>query len=287
MTFMQGPPPAQSELTPDLARAIVSRAEQISGIRIDAGKLEFVRLRVGRRLVALGLDSFRVYHDFLARDSGGEEVRHLVEALTTHTTSFFREQRHYDWLEEEGIDCLLEGRDRSPFVVWSAATSIGAELWSAGMILAERNAAGRPPADWQLIGTDISERILQRAVTATYSEEEIPGISPARAGRFLLRSRKLRDRNGFPVYRIAPDLRARARFQKANLQDLKDLANFTADIVFLRNVLIYFDEEGRDRVVSNVASRLRPGGILFTGHAEALGSHPAFETLRPTIYRKV
>ena len=79
----------------------------------------------------------------------------------------------------------------------------------------------------------------------------------------------------------------RARFQKANLQDLKDLANFTADIVFLRNVLIYFDEEGRDRVVSNVASRLRPGGILFTGHAEALGSHPAFETLRPTIYRKV
>ena len=235
----------------------------------------------------MGVNSFEGYLQVLSRDSGGEEVRHLVEALTTHTTSFFREQRHYEWLAESGIDQLLAGRDRGPFVVWSAATSIGAELWSAGMVFAERTAQGRAPMDWQLYGTDISERILQRAATATYSEEEISGISSARAERFLLRSRKLRDRNGSPIYRISPELRARARFQKVNLQDLKGLAPFQADIAFLRNVLIYFDAEGRDRVVSNVASRLRPGGVLFTGHAEALGPHPALETVRPTIYRKL
>ena len=280
-------PAAQSELTPDLARAIVARAEQISGIRIDAAKLEFVRLRVGRRLAALSLDSFEGYLQVLSHDSAGEEVRHLVEALTTHTTSFFREHRHYDWLEQEGIDRLLEGRDRGPFVVWSAAASIGAELWSAGMILAERNDKGHGPTDWQLIGTDISERILQRATAATFAEDEITGITPSRAARFLLRSRKLRDRNGCPIYRIAPDLRARARFQRVNLQDLKGLAPFSADIAFLRNVLIYFDEDGRNRVASNVAGRLRPGGILFTGHAEPLGPHPMLETVRPTIYRKV
>ena len=287
MAASQGQPPAQTELTPDLARAILSRAEQVSGLRIDSQKLEFVRLRVGRRLSALGLESFEGYHRYLAGDAAGDEVRHLVEALTTHTTSFFREQRHYDWLEQDGIDALLNTRDSGPFVAWSAAASIGAELWSAGMILAERNGRGRGPSDWQLIGTDISERILQRASTATYSEDEITGISPVRAERFLLRSRKLRDRNGAPIYRIAPDLRARARFHKANLQDLTGLPAFTADVAFLRNVLIYFDDEGRDRVVTNVAQRLRPGGILFTGHAEPLGPHPALETLRPTIYRKV
>ena len=286
MTLMTGQLPTHSELTPDLARAILARAEQISGIRIDAAKLEFVRLRVGRRLAALGLDTFEGYNQFLAGDAG-DEVRHLVEALTTHTTSFFREMHHYDWLVREGINGLLAGRDRSPFVIWSAAASTGAELWSAGMIMAERNAQGRAPSDWQLIGTDISERILTRAATATYSEEEISGISTERAERFLLRSRNLRDHGGRPIYRISPDLRARARFSKVNLQDLQGLKAFTADVAFLRNVLIYFDVEGRERVVSNVVSRLRPGGILFTGHAEALGSHPSLEPVRPTIYRKV
>lgn len=278
--------PTQSELAPDLARAIVTRAEQVSGIRIDAGKLEFVRLRVGRRLSALGLDSFEDYNQFLARDPG-DEVRHLVEALTTHTTSFFREMHHYDWLAREGIDGLLAGRDRSAFVIWSAAASTGAELWSAGMLLAERNRHGAGPTDWQLVGTDISERILTRAATATYSEEEIAGISPERAGRFLMRSRNLRDHGGRPIYRIAPDLRARATFCKANLQDLQGLRPFTADVAFLRNVLIYFDDQGRDRVVKNVIGRLRKGGILFTGHAEALGTHPLLEPIRPTVYRKV
>lgn len=276
-----------TDLTPELARAILSRAERVSGLCIDAEKLDFVRLRVGRRLSALGLESFEQYHQLLAGDAAGDEVRHLVEALTTHTTSFFREKRQYDWLEREGVDILLDNRPSGPFQIWSAAASIGAELWSAGMLLADRNGQGQSPSEWCLLGTDISGRILQRASTATYSEEEITGISPARAERYLLRSRRLRDHNDRPIYRIAPQLRARARFQKANLQDLAGLPSFSADIVFLRNVLIYFDESGCARVVDNVVRRLRPGGVLLTGHAEALPPHRHLEAVQPNIYRKV
>ena len=287
MTLVSDIAPSPSDLTPDLARAIISRAEKVSGICIDAQKLEFVRLRVGRRLTALGLESFEAYHQKLTGDAVGDEVRHLVEALTTHTTSFFRESRQYDWLEREGFDQLLSNRPSGPFLVWSAAASMGAELWSAGMLLADRNGQGKAPSDWHLVGTDISERILQRATTATYSEEEISGITPQRAERYLMRSRRLRDHNDRPIYRIVPQLRARARFQKANLQDLAGLSAFSADVIFLRNVLIYFDEAGCDRVIKNVVSRLRPGGVLLTGHAEALPPYPNLEVIQPNIYRKV
>ena len=276
----------QPTITPDLARAIVGRAERISGVRVDADKTDFVRLRVGRRLRALGMDDFAAYLALLERDDG-TEVKHLVESLTTHTTSFFRERLQYDWLEREGLDLLDQDTRAGPVVVWSAAASLGAELWSAGMLLQERNDTGKGPLRWQLIGTDISSRILARAESATYTEDEINGLSQDRRERFLLRSKRNLDANIRPVYRISQDLRRNARFEQANLQRLNELAPFTADIAFLRNVLIYFSEEDQTRVVEAVISRIRPGGVLLTGHAETLKRPPGLETVRPTIYRKV
>ncbi len=275
-----------ASLTPALAQAIASRAERVSGVQVDPTKTDFVRLRVSKRLRALGLPDFEAYLKFLETDLSGVETQHLVEALTTHTTSFFREEHQYSWLETEGIDLLMDNRPRSQFVVWSAAASLGVELWSAGMLLMERGDRAKGPSDWKLIGTDISARVLRRAEAATYVQDEITGLSSERVQRFLLRSRKLRDGNGRPYYRVIPGLRCRAQFETANLQELDRLTSFSADIAFLRNVLIYFSPDAQAHVVNSVISRLRPGGLLLTGHAEALGPHPKLKQLRPSIYRK-
>jgi chemotaxis protein methyltransferase CheR len=278
--------PSGLPLSRDAAAAISALVERGAGLHLDPAKTDFIAFRVGRRLRELGLSDFDAYLARVEADASGAEVRHLVEALTTHTTSFFREAHQYRWLDETGLDMLAETA-RGPLRVWSAAASIGAELWSAAMLLAERAGRGRGPTRWELLGTDVSARVLARAKRAVYTEEETAGLSPERRTRHLMRARRLTDASGRPLWRVVPELRAQARFAQANLQDLGDLPDFAADVAFLRNVLIYFAPEAQARVVDGVARRLRPGGILFTGHAEAIGQHPALEPLRPSIYRKV
>lgn len=278
--------PAGPPLPRDAAEAISALVERGAGLHLDPAKTDFIAFRVGRRLRELGLTDFHAYLARLEADASGAELRHLVEALTTHTTSFFREAHQYAWLDETGLDLLAETA-RGPLRAWSAAASIGAELWSTAILLAERAARGQGPTRWELLGTDVSARVLARAERAVYTEEEIAGLSPARRARYLMRARRFTDAGGRPLWRVVPELRAQARFARANLQELGELPDFAADLVFLRNVLIYFAPAAQARVVEGVARRLRPGGILFTGHAEAIGPHPALAPLRPSIYRKV
>ncbi len=287
MTFAAPAFHTQPDLSPDVARLILSQAETASGIRVDAEKTDFVRLRVAGRLQALGLEDFQSYNLYLSADTTGAELRHLVEALTTHTTSFFRETRHYDWLDQTGLDQLATARRGETLTIWSAAASLGAELYSAGMLMLERRESGRPTPPWQMIGTDISDRILKRARSATYTNDEVSGLSPERMRRFALRSRRQLGRHAGPLYRLVPELREKAVFRQANLQTLQGLDSFTADIAFLRNVLIYFTPEGQKTVVRNVVSRLRPGGYLFTGHAEPLADTTGMQQVQSTIYQKL
>ncbi len=278
--------PSGPPLSPEAAAAISALVERCAGLHLDPAKTDFITFRVGRRLRELGLADYHTYLGRLEADASGAELRHLVEALTTHTTSFFREAHQYAWLDETGLD-MLARTARGPLRVWSAAASIGAELWSTAILLAERAARGQGPTRWELLGTDVSARVLARAERAIYTEEEIAGLSQGRRARHLMRARRFTDAGGRPLWRVVPELRAQARFVRANLQELDTLPDFAADVVFLRNVLIYFAPETRARVVDGVARRLRPGGILFTGHAEAIGEHPALAPLRPSIYRKV
>lgn len=171
-----------------------------------------------------------------------------VESLATHTTSFFREPAHYDWLESTGLQSVLSygaGRAHS-LTVWSAACSSGQELWSAGMVLEELSAQVQGGLRWNLVGSDISASIVRRASQAVYTSADLSGLSQARRSRFLMRSRKgARIAPAQRVYRIVPELRERASFVQANLiQDLtRDIP--LADVVFLRNVLIYFSPPDR------------------------------------------
>jgi chemotaxis protein methyltransferase CheR len=287
-----GGPPAASvaaerAITPAQCRFFVGLARATARLNLDPAKTDFLQLRLSRRLRALGLSDFDAYEALLRDEPDGAEALCLVEALTTHTTSFFRESAQFDWLAGRGLDALTQagaGFER-PLILWSAACSTGAELWSAGMVLAD--AAARPGGlrRFKLFGTDVSRPILRKAASATYDEDEIAGVSADRRVRHLLRSRAPA-RDGRRFYRIAPELRERASFAVANLADEASLPPLAADVVFLRNVLIYFDAPTQAAIVQSVSRRIRQGGCLLTGHAEALTAQPGLRAIGPSIYRK-
>ncbi|MFT6222366.1 MAG: chemotaxis protein methyltransferase CheR [Paracoccaceae bacterium] len=280
---------SQLDITERQSRAIVERAKVVSGIQIDADKTDFIRLRLSKRVRELGMLGFDEYITRLKADASGAEMRYVVEALATHTTSFFREKHQYDWFEKEGLAMLAQdggGLDR-PLVLWSAASSTGVELWSAGMLLAEAALKSSAHSKFQLIGTDISRKILVKAKSATYTQDEITGIDAGRRSRFLMKSKQNLDQRCRPLYRIVPELRQKAAFEYCNLQEVPALRPFQADLVFLRNVLIYFDHEAQQSVLDSVIERLRPGGVLLTGHAEAVAKRSTLRSIGPSTYQKV
>lgn len=275
------------KIDPDQARILVNAVYRLGGISVAAEKIDFLEHRINRLLRETGVQSLSAYINEVRQAPSGQAALRLVEALTTHTTSFFRERAHYDWLETKGLPALLAlgaGRDR-PLKVWSAACSTGAELWSAGMIVDSFARAQDRNLRWELVGTDVSRKILATAAQATFEAEDIQPIPEVFRQRHLLRSCHRAD--GRTLYRISPELRRRTRLAWANLLDLPSNMSLTADVAFLRNVLIYFEPEDQARAVMNVAMRLQTGGYLLTGHSESLSNPPLGMTLvAPSIYQK-
>ncbi len=283
-------PALSPRLSPAEARVLSEVASDASGVSVSPEKLGFLEMRVGRRLREIGCPDFGSYLQILNGHEGEIERGHLVEALTTHTTAFFRERAHFDWLAKEGLPALVaRGAGAAhPLTIWSAACSLGSEMWTAAIVV-DRFVAGRgSPFHWNVVGTDISRRILRRAASAVFTQDEIADLPEVYRRDYLLRSKSpTRPGATSRLYRIVPSLRQRARLAHANIVDLSPRLNVTADVVFLRNVLIYFTPEDQMCAVSNVISRLRPGGFLFTGHSESLGKIPdGLRQLGASIYQR-
>ena len=267
-------------------RRLAAIADREAGISLDTDRTEFLVARLSSRLNATGAAGFEDYCDLLERPCGSAEVRVFLESITIHTTSFFRERGHYDWLREEGFQMLWDkgaGRTRD-LVIWSSACSIGAELYTAMIVAKEASEQAFPGLRFQGIGTDLSRQVVRIAENAVYSSSEITEI-PVEKRRWCLLSSRSNDGR----YRIVPELRKRTSWRVGNLSNAGSLSNIQADVAFLRNVLIYFDEPTQVKVITNVLSRLRPGGFLLTGHSETAQTRSLsnLEIVRPTIYRKV
>lgn len=251
------------------AAEIVAIAKKHSGITSGESQPDFLRSRLSKRLSALGLHSYADYVRYLKGPNAEAEAVRLVEALATHTTSFFREPAHFEWLTKTGLPALTQGAGRrANLAIWSAAASTGAELWTCGMVIEEylRNASIN--INYQLFGTDVSRAVLSQAALAVFSEREIANISEELREKYLLRSRTA-VREGKPVYRIVPNLRQKAKLAYANLLEPDNTGPTTPmDIVLLRNVLIYFTPEDQKKVVQGVTKRMRPGGYLLIAHTE-------------------
>lgn len=277
-------------LKPTTARRIVERVQTASGLRIDSENTDFLEFRLGRRLNALRLGSYEDYLLLLEDRHDTSELQRLVEHLVTHTTSFFREKAHFDWLAATGLPTLLAdgvGHVR-PLVVWSGACSSGEELWSAAMVVDGFAQGITGGLRWSLLGTDISGQILRQAERAVYPATDMGGIDPQLLRRYFLRSRPgAAISPQRQVYRVVPELRRRATFTIDNLLEKGDGSLPLADIAFLRNVLIYFSPEDRDRAVRNAVARMRTGGYLILGHSDNLRAvPPGLSPVAVAIFRK-
>lgn len=247
-----------------------------AGISMADAKKTLVMGRLSKRLMQYDLDSFGQYFLLLASGRYPQEVQMAVDLLTTNETYFFRENKHFDFLRAQA----QAARARSqPYRVWSAASSSGEEAYSIAMLLADT--LGEAP--WEIVGSDICTKVLARATTGHYSLERTEGIPPAYMRRFCLKG--VREQAG--TFLIVPELRQRASFRQINLMQPVDAGIGEFDVVFLRNVMIYFDPPTKARVVHNLLPRLKPGGHLIIGHSETLnGITDHVMTVRPTIYRK-
>lgn len=249
---------------------------KIAGISLSDAKKVLLVGRLTRRLKLHGFVTFGQYYRLLASGEHPEELQTMVDLLTTNETYFFREPQHFDFLRDE---IIRKRRSDAPLRVWSAASSSGEEPYTIAMTLAEH--MGDKP--WEIVGSDISTQVLAKASAGHYSEARTEGIPPAFMKKYCLKG--VRSQAG--TFLIVPELRRRIAFYQINLMHPVDAGIGDFEVIFLRNVMIYFDQETKARVVANLLPRLRAGGHLIIGHSETLnGITDRLETVRPTIYRK-
>jgi len=229
-----------------------------AGLSFASSKMSLVSSRLATRIQKLGLEGYEQYLELISDMQDGGELQMAIDLLTTNETYFFREPQHFDFLEKE-----LSGKPHRPLALWSAASSFGDEAYSLAMLLSDMQQRGRIGGDWSILGTDISDRVLQSAVTAIYPEDRLRNVPEEQRKRYCLRGEGPSE----GMLQIVPQLRKRVRFGQLNLcRPIENLGPF--DVIFLRNVLIYFDAQTKAQVVDRVLTQLRPGGLFFIGTAE-------------------
>jgi chemotaxis protein methyltransferase CheR len=258
------------------------------GIHLKPHKKNMLEARLRKRLRRLGIETFAEYADFVFSDEGhAVELVPLIDEVTTNKTDFFREKTHFDFLLGGGIEDLTQrygaGTDR-PLRVWSAGCSSGEEPYTLAMTLSEHRERVGGEYEFSILATDISTRVLERARLGIYPEEKIEPVAEPLRRKYLLRSK---DRERGQV-RIAPTLRARVRFQRLNFMDEDWGLREAFDLLFCRNVLIYFDRATQLALLQRFCRQLPPGRLLFLGHSESLhGLGLPLVQLAPSIYRRV
>jgi chemotaxis protein methyltransferase CheR len=248
---------------------------EAAGITLSDEKKALVAGRLAKRVHECRARSYGDYFRLLESGELAGEVQRAVDLLTTNETYFFREPKHFERLRQAA---LAPRRLATPFRVWSAASSSGEEAYSIAMVLADCLAA-KP---WEVVASDISERVLARARMGHYPVERTQHIPPAYLKRFCLRG--VGPQEGTLL--VMRELRQRVHFRSINLNSrLPAIGMF--DVIFLRNVMIYFNLQTKKEVVERVVAHLRPGGFLFIGHAESLGDLSGdVVALAPAVYQR-
>lgn len=251
---------------------------KIAGIHLTPAKKTLVAGRLASRVQHHKVGSYGDYYRLVTRAGNEAELQTMVDLLTTNETYFFREPQHFDFLREAAMRHRARGGG-AVFRAWSAASSSGEEAYSMAMVLA--HVLGDTP--WEIVGTDISTRVLAQAERGLYRMDRISGIPLEWLRKYCLKGQD--EYEGMLL--VAKGLRSRVRFLHCNLLELRqDLGAF--DVIFLRNVMIYFDNVTKARVVANMLPCLRADGHFIVGHSETLsGISPALTTVRPTIYRRL
>ena len=251
------------------------------GINLHDGKKELVRARLGKRMRQIGCDSFNKYFRIIKNDSTGEELVKMLDAVSTNLTSFFREDKHFQFLKDT-VFPTYETSTPESLRFWSAGCSSGEEPYSLAIWLRE-NLSQRVTQDIRILATDISTKVLSQAVRGVYPAKALEKIPRHRLRKYFQRGFGRQD--GF--FRVKQEIRDIVEFRRQNL-----MAPFhfecRFDVIFCRNVMIYFKKETREALIQRAVSCLREGGYLMVGHAESLtGIEHRLKYIQPSVYRNV
>jgi len=248
---------------------------QIAGISLADTKKVLLVGRLGRRLKHHGLSTFTEYYRMVSTPGAEEEKQMMVDLLTTNETYFFREEKHFEYLSDV---ILAKHPPGQPFDIWSAASSTGEEIYTICMVLAEKLGVH---ANWSVTGSDINQSVLAVARRGLYWLDRTRGLPKECLRKYCLKG--VRENDG--AFLIAPELRKHTNFLQINLNTtLPGMSKF--NVIFLRNVMIYFDPETKKQVVERLVRQLLPGGYLIIGHSESLnGITDCVKPVMPTIYR--
>jgi chemotaxis protein methyltransferase CheR len=256
------------------------------GIKMPDAKKVMLEARLRKRLRALNLGEFSEYCEYLFSPEGLErELVHMIDVVTTNKTDFFREPRHFDFLVGTALPDLIgiygAGAGKR-LRVWSAGCSTGEEPYTIAMVLADFSEK-RPSFDFQIDATDISTKVLEAATRAVYKEEKASTIPVSFRKKYLMTSRDKSRR----LVRIVPELRSSVRFHRLNFMEGDFGMKESFDMIFCRNVIIYFDRPTQERLLNRLYEHLLPGGYLFMGHSETLsGLNIPLASAGPMVYKK-
>jgi len=257
------------------------------GIRLPQHKRSMLEARLRKRLREHNLVAFEDYAEMIFEgEIPVEELVKLIDVVTTNKTDFFREPAHFDFLIEQILPVLVQegvGTDRSPLRIWSAGCSTGKEPYSLAMTLSEYQEAD-PDFHFQILGTDISTDVLKKAQRGIYPEEKVAPVPMPMRKKYLLKSKDPSQKK----VRIVPEIRSKIRFSRLNFMAPSFNFDQPFDVIFCRNVMIYFDRETQKQLLTKLAACLLPGRFLFLGHSETLlGFDLPLMQMAPSVYRKV
>lgn len=267
------------EITSDEFEQFRTLVYKESGISLGDGKRSLIVSRLSKRLRDLSLDTFQQYFNLVTGSAGQEEFTQLLDLISTNKTDFFREPKHFDFLREK---VLPELASTKRVRIWSSASSSGEEPYTIAMTLYDGVQA---PAQWNfhILASDLSTRVLAKASSGVYDAERVRDLPADTLKRHFLSGRG----GAAGKVKVKPHLSDMVTFRRINLMDDRFPIKTPLDVIFCRNVMIYFDRPTQERLVGRFHKYLKPGGYLFIGHSESLQwLNQPFKSIAPTIYRK-
>lgn len=252
------------------------------GIKMPPAKKIMLQSRLHKRLKALHIDNFHDYLEYVFSKKGQEEeVIHMIDVVSTNKTDFFREPTHFDFLHEYILPQLIKEGKRS-INIWSAGCSSGEEPYTIAISMLEF-CRKHTDIEFKILATDISTVVLKTAIGAVYPQQRIENLPIELKKRYFLKSKDRTD----PKVKLINEVRNKIKFQRLNFMDNTYAINDMFDIIFCRNVLIYFDKETQEKVISKQCSKLKPKGFYFLGHSESTtGIDVPLLQMKPTIFQK-
>ncbi len=251
-----------------------------AGIKLGAGKQSLVEARLGKRMRKLGVGSYREYLQLIEQDDSSDEVIEMLDAISTNTTHFFRESNHFDRLRQLLQTWEAEGQRK--FRIWCAASSTGEEPYTIAMTVLDALTLAQ---DVRILATDISTKVLRLASQGVYTRKQVSSIPPPLLAKHF--NRQQAHHSDEPHYTVDESLRNLLTFSRLNLATPPYPMKGPFDVILCRNVMIYFDNAVRSRLLGECERLLRPGGILMVGHAESLsGMLTGLHRLEPSVYVK-